>query len=228
MEKKILVLIAVFTVVWFGLIGNANGREVVPPLTPLTIDGTYYKVVGVRSDDVLWIRNAPDPNANSIGSIPPNGRCVLSGDDSAYYKGSRWVQVWYKNIHGWVNARFLGEDNQKYCAHPGSGLSSLATEGSQPAPLDNQNLEKFIGVWYTGSGQHSLTIRRNGSFVQVDCDQSREHCKQSKGTYTASGNTITLKYSNSKKTSTATWGIAEIDGTPTLDGAYPYFFNSKE
>jgi len=63
-----------------------------------------YRVVGVRSDDVLWIRRRPTGRSRKVGSIPSNGRgviiekCVGSG---------KWCLVRYRGFRGYSSRKFL-------------------------------------------------------------------------------------------------------------------------
>lgn len=62
-----------------------------------------YRVYGVRSNDVLNIRSKPSVRGQRIGSIPPNGRGIqMLGTCS-----SGWCPIQYRNVLGWVSAKFL-------------------------------------------------------------------------------------------------------------------------
>lgn len=61
-------------------------------------------VVGVKSNDVLWIRKGPSRNAIRVGRIPSAacgvkvrfGKCV-----------GPWCRVRYRGVRGWSHTRFL-------------------------------------------------------------------------------------------------------------------------
>jgi hypothetical protein len=73
----------------------------------------YYRVVGVADNDVLYVRQHPDPQAAVVTSLPPGTPCVRWQGKSATYQGRPW---WFVGIfdgrnnrwiEGWVNAKFL-------------------------------------------------------------------------------------------------------------------------
>jgi hypothetical protein len=83
-------------------------------------------VTGVRSDDVLHLRNDPSADSKSLAGIPPNAHglkkigCMqvqLSMDRYMYMtKEERrdaqlpWCRVEYKGLQGWVAARYVKEE----------------------------------------------------------------------------------------------------------------------
>jgi hypothetical protein len=86
----------------------------------------FWAVTGVRSDDALNLRVAPDGDSRRIARIPHNARGLKNHgcpntvtfedwkrmteaqrDKAAL---SRWCQVEYKGQKGWVAGRFLKED----------------------------------------------------------------------------------------------------------------------
>lgn len=67
-----------------------------------------YKVVGVESWDVLYIRPAPHTKNKPIGSIPYNGTNV---EILKRKSGSKWVYVRYQEFEGWAHSRMLAPQN---------------------------------------------------------------------------------------------------------------------
>ncbi len=64
---------------------------------------TTYRVVDVRSDDVLNMRSGPNTDFSTVGTIPPVGRGIrITGACSG-----QWCPVEYLGVRGWVNSRFL-------------------------------------------------------------------------------------------------------------------------
>ncbi|MGH6924509.1 MAG: caspase family protein [Propylenella sp.] len=67
-----------------------------------------YRVVGIASNDVLWVRTAPNRDAAATGSMPPGaqgigiGRCV----NVAGYS-QPWCEVRYRCVAGWSYSRYL-------------------------------------------------------------------------------------------------------------------------
>lgn len=87
----------------------------------------YFRVTGVRGDDLLNLRAAPSALAAVVGTIPPDSACVrnlgcrggltfqdystLSPADQArrLKRNPRWCQVEYRGTTGWVAGRYLAE-----------------------------------------------------------------------------------------------------------------------
>jgi hypothetical protein len=106
----------------------------VPSVLSAEADGPdHWQVTGVEQDDVLNIRDKPDPHAKKVGEIPPDGTCVknlgcvggltfeefttLSDEEkkSIERERPRWCKVDYQGTVGWVSGRYLGEG---FCEQP--------------------------------------------------------------------------------------------------------------
>lgn len=86
----------------------------------------FWAVTGVRSDDVLNLRVAPNADSRLIGRIPYNARGIknygcpnevtfeqwlrMTQAQRDKAQRSRWCQVEYNGQKGWVAGRFLKED----------------------------------------------------------------------------------------------------------------------
>jgi hypothetical protein len=86
----------------------------------------FWAVTGVRSDDALNLRAAPDGDSRRIARIPHNARGLKNYGcpntvsfeqwkrmtDAQRDKAaqSRWCQVGFNGKKGWVAGRFLKED----------------------------------------------------------------------------------------------------------------------
>lgn len=103
-------------------------RALVPGPAAAEADGPdFYRVNGIRPDDVLNIRAAPKANAAKLGTIPPGGTCIrnlgcqgglsfhefstLSKAEQAkrLKRNPRWCHIEYQGITGWVAGRYLAE-----------------------------------------------------------------------------------------------------------------------
>ena len=68
-------------------------------------DFRVLSVSGVRANDVLNLRSAPDPRASIVGSLPANAEGVaVVGQSTA---GVDWLMVQKGRARGWANARVL-------------------------------------------------------------------------------------------------------------------------
>lgn len=73
-----------------------------------------YAVVGVTDGDVLNIRAEPNPRTPKVGLIPPHGRGIVPTGRYERYKKSLWFEIRYRGMEGWVNARYLTDDHERY------------------------------------------------------------------------------------------------------------------
>jgi uncharacterized protein YgiM (DUF1202 family) len=87
---------------------------------------TFWAVTGVRSDDALNLRVAPDADSRRIAKIPFNARGLknlgcpnhvtfeqwkrMTQAQKDYAASARWCQIEYNGLKGWVAGRFLKED----------------------------------------------------------------------------------------------------------------------
>jgi hypothetical protein len=71
-----------------------------------------YRVSGVKSNDVLYIR----PQAGNLkvvaGRIPPDGKGIKIIGGNKKVGKSRWVYINYNGTRGWVNRNFLTDQNK--------------------------------------------------------------------------------------------------------------------
>jgi uncharacterized protein YraI len=96
-------------------------------LAQMAADGPdYWAVTGVPSYDSLNLRAAPSAEAKRIAKIPHNARGLknygcpnyvtfeqwkrMTQAQKDWAARSRWCQVEYKGLKGWVAGRFLKED----------------------------------------------------------------------------------------------------------------------
>jgi len=101
-------------------------------LSSITALAQTYEVTGVGDNDSLNVRADVDKalrgaEARVVGSIPHNGKDVTTtGIITTLEDGSRWREVVYKNLKGWVNTKFLKEVS-------GEGLpDDLNCSGTEP------------------------------------------------------------------------------------------------
>ncbi len=84
-------------------------------------------VKDVASDDVLWVRVKPNPQARQRGSIPSDGcgvnvgRCLRSG----------WCEVSYHGVTGWANGGYLSKTTAAPASSGGGGNTSVTQQHLQ-------------------------------------------------------------------------------------------------
>ena len=79
-----------------------------PILTPTPKTKTY-RVVGVKSNDVLYIRPRPGNLKVIVGKIPSNGTGIKITGKGKRVGKSIWVPVVYSGNQGWVNRKYLSK-----------------------------------------------------------------------------------------------------------------------
>lgn len=98
------------------------------PAPAVTLPAPSYRVVHVRTDDVLNIRSAPSAEAEIIGAIP-------------YYSGGvrrigpchgEWCAIAFNTTTGWVNQQYLSPEPS-----PGSGRGAYHGEASRRRAKSN-------------------------------------------------------------------------------------------
>jgi uncharacterized protein YraI len=114
---------------WAGTICLLAMLAATPALAQTTVisDGpSTWAVTDVRSDDTLNLRVGPNADSKRIAKIPHNARGLknygcpnhvtfeqwkrMSKVQKDRAARSRWCEVEYKGMKGWVAGRFLKED----------------------------------------------------------------------------------------------------------------------
>lgn len=108
-------------------LGVASGQE--PPQTMESFNEmpAFWAVTGVRSDDVLHLRDVPNADSKSLARIPFNARglkhlgCrrnempfedwVKLNKEARKSALMQWCRVEYRGQQGWVAGRFLKPDD---------------------------------------------------------------------------------------------------------------------
>jgi hypothetical protein len=110
-----------------GLGGAAGAQEASQTLESFSEMPAYWAVAGVRSDDVLHLRDVPSADSKSLARIPFNARglkhlgCrrnempfedwVKLNKEARKSALMQWCRVEYKGQQGWVAGRFLKPDD---------------------------------------------------------------------------------------------------------------------
>lgn len=102
-------------------------------LIPAKASEVTYSVVNVTADDVLNVRDRVGvPGSRIVGILPPGtGGIVWTGPQGRSGDGGLWYHISHPRIPGtggWVNARFLREEERSYPVPPDKG--PLEPQGS--------------------------------------------------------------------------------------------------
>jgi hypothetical protein len=81
-----------------------------PNAANTTAGGLRFAVRGVDPSDVLNMRAGPSPKHDVVGSIPPDGSGVIPVGGRRQIGPAVWREVSYRGVRGWVNDRFLVEE----------------------------------------------------------------------------------------------------------------------
>ncbi len=75
-------------------------------------DTAFYQVRNVQSNDALNIRSGAGVSYPVIGTIPHNGRTVMSTGQTQKNGRTTWAEVVWLGQIGWVNKRYLADPSQ--------------------------------------------------------------------------------------------------------------------
>lgn len=71
-------------------------------------EGDSVDVVGVTVDDVLYVRSAPDPEAETVAELAPVAEGVIAtGHNRSLDDGGIWSEVEVDGLTGWANTAYL-------------------------------------------------------------------------------------------------------------------------
>jgi hypothetical protein len=124
-------LVAAALVILAGLGEPAGAQEPPQTLDSFNEMPAFWAVTGVRSDDVLHLRDVPSADSKSLAGIPFNAKglkhlgCrrnempfedwVKLNKEARKSALMQWCRVDYKGQQGWVAGRFLKpDDTQKH------------------------------------------------------------------------------------------------------------------
>ena len=132
-----------------------------PPIRHIPSDPTCghphgkWKIVGVRSDDVLNVRQGPSTKYPIVGSIPPYGGGIHRGECTS----RNWCLVKYKCVTGWASGKYMTLPGVH---KPQPHLSQYYRVIDHTYP-DKLNVRKGPGTKYAIVGR----IPHNGTQVKI-------------------------------------------------------------
>jgi uncharacterized protein YgiM (DUF1202 family) len=100
--KKLVNILAVTSLV---VLAGSYTPSQAAPYDQLLDEGrvSFFKVVKVRANDVLNLRQSPNSSSKKVGKIPAAQKCVAYLNQ----KKKQWVKVTYRGVQGWANLRYL-------------------------------------------------------------------------------------------------------------------------
>ena len=120
-----LAVAALVILAWFG-VGHTEAQETSRAQDTFNEMPAFWAVTGVRSDDVLHLRDVPNADSKSLARIPFNARglkhlgCrrnempfedwVKLSKEARKASLMQWCRVEYNGQQGWVAGRFLKPD----------------------------------------------------------------------------------------------------------------------
>jgi hypothetical protein len=106
----------------------AQEKAAVQVQEDVTLSPAFWAVTGVRSNDVLHLRDVPSADSKSLAGIPPNAhglknlgcrrnqvpfeQWVKMSQAQRDAAQTKWCRVEYKGKQGWVAGRFLKGDDK--------------------------------------------------------------------------------------------------------------------
>ncbi|MEZ5479258.1 MAG: SH3 domain-containing protein [Thiolinea sp.] len=78
----------------------------------------FYQVVNVESNDSLNMRSGPGTAYPVVGSIPYNGRTIMTTGTTEQVGSSTWIEVVWLGQVGWVNEHYLNAGYQQPAVQP--------------------------------------------------------------------------------------------------------------
>jgi hypothetical protein len=85
---------------------RSAGAPPQPQVEPKRTPQPAFRVVNVRSDDVLNVRSGPSADFAIVGGLPPGSRGIAITDACR----SAWCPVQHRSTTGWVNSVYLAPE----------------------------------------------------------------------------------------------------------------------
>lgn len=146
-------------------------------LLPVAAEGAErFAVQGVAPTDVLNVREEPNPESRKVGEIPPDaagienlgcgavvrGRFIRDAEEGV---GTRWCRVRFGGTTGFVNARFLKEDE-------GAAAAPLYSVSADPSGGSAVYRSFLVGHRPAGGRRFEVLTRRIAVGVPVDSPEA--------------------------------------------------------
>jgi hypothetical protein len=154
-----------------------------------------FRVVNVRSDDVLNVRSGPSADFDVVGELPPGSRGIAVTSACR----SRWCPVQHRSASGWVNSAYLApeEPSSPLSLQDAADASRTCLTASARALLDR--IEQRFGPVQV------ISTCRPGAVIAGTSRPSRH----------ASGNAVDF-VAGSRKAAIVEWLVANHHGGGTM------------
>ena len=117
MEKILLLGLLILT----GIHATADGPD-------------FYKIRNVARGDVLWMHPIASSKSRKTGAIPHNAVGLKSNGCIRKNSASYWCKITYNRESGWVNARYLAEDDTYYASLKKRTTIKKNPDSEKPSP----------------------------------------------------------------------------------------------
>ncbi len=128
-------------------------------------EGATVSVIEVEHDDVLFVRELPDPEAAEVGRFAPVDELTLAGRERSVESGL-WTEVNVGEGVGWVNASYLayipdqGEDvSAEFESVQGSDAEDVVTQVADAHAEDKSSGEQHAS-WTLVEVAHDSPVYR--------------------------------------------------------------------
>lgn len=153
-----------------------------------------FKVVNVRSSDVLNVREGPSWERDVVGAIPPGGRGVAVTGECR----SQWCPVRHLDLRGWVNRTYLESENGEIVVSGGGAPGVAGDSPDAPRGCLSSAAKELLGRIEAKFGPMQLVSTcRSGATVAGTGKPSRHR----------DGNAIDFK-AGARKQAVVDWLVA--------------------
>ncbi len=112
------------TFLFLALLVTGEGMSAAQDLGP-----GRYRVTGVDSSDTLNVRAEPTTGSAVVGQLPSDATGISALGGQVEVGASTWLEIAYRDLRGWVNARYL--------------MAQPIRTGELPMPLRCSGTEPF-------------------------------------------------------------------------------------
>jgi len=121
-------------------------------------DGDTVVVYGVAYDDVLNIRELPDPSADIVATAAATEQDLVATGEARQSVGGIWYQVTIDEVDGWANGAYLG-----FLGVTDDATSEFVGGGDLPVTATMQELGELIAGFYSTDDPESKVVQSIGN-----------------------------------------------------------------